>query len=97
MKSDPLSRWIISCIHVLITLPRYSTLVRSGKLSPYQSFFWRTIPKVHTPKIFWQKFPFSLKSIRQIAPLFEERVITSMRTGYTFNAPGEKYRQLGEL
>jgi hypothetical protein len=28
---------------------------------------------------------------------FSGQVTTSMRTGYTFNAPGEKYRQLGEL
>jgi hypothetical protein len=54
-------------------------------------------PKVDTHKIFWRKSPFFLKSIRQIAPLFEERVTTSMRTGYTFNAPGEKYRQLVKL
>ncbi len=40
---------------------------------------------------------FFLKSIHQIAPLFKERVLTRMPTGYTFNAPGEKYRQLGEL
>jgi len=47
---------------------------------------------------FLAKIPFFfLKSIRQTAPLFSERVTTSMPAGYTFNAPGEKYRQLSEL
>jgi hypothetical protein len=54
-------------------------------------------PKGDTAQIFWRKFPFLLKSIRQNAPLFKERVVTSMPTDYTFNAPAEKYRQLGEL
>jgi hypothetical protein len=50
-----------------------------------------------TAQIFWRKSPFFLKSIHQTVPLFKERVVTSMRAGYTFNAPQEKYCQLGEL
>jgi len=50
-----------------------------------------------TAQIFWRKSPFFLKSIRQTVPLFKERFATSMPAGYTFNAPQEKYRQLGEL
>jgi hypothetical protein len=45
-------------------------------------------PKGDTAQIFARKSPFFLKSIRQTAPLFKERVATSMPTGYTFNAAG---------
>jgi hypothetical protein len=60
-------------------------------------FFGEKSPKGDTAQIFWQKSPFILNSIRQIASLFKERVATSRATGYSFDAPGEKYRQLGEL
>jgi hypothetical protein len=56
-------------------------------------FFWgKKSPKGDTAQIFWWKSSFFLKSIRQIVPLFKERVLTSMPAGYIFNAPREKYR-----
>jgi hypothetical protein len=60
-------------------------------------FLGEKSPKGNTAQIFCRKFPFLLKSIRQTAPLFNERVVTSMPTDYTFNAPAEKDSQLGEL
>jgi hypothetical protein len=98
MKSDPLSRWILSCIHVLIRLPRYSTLVRSDKLSPYQPlFFWRTVPESWHPQNFLAKIPFFLKiNSPDCAPFWG---VSDHKYAYWlhFYGPGEKYRQLGEL
>jgi len=70
--------------------------VKLTSRTPVQPFFWgEKLPKGDTVQIFWRKSPFFLKSIRQSALLFKERVATSMPTDYTFNAPEEKYRQLG--
>jgi hypothetical protein len=53
-------------------------------------------PKGDTAKLFGQNPFFFLKSICQVrlCPLFKERVHTRTPTGYTSNAPREKYRQL---
>jgi hypothetical protein len=45
-------------------------------------------PKGDTAQNFARKSPFFLKSIRQTASLFNERVAACMATGYIFNAPG---------
>jgi hypothetical protein len=68
----------------------------SNSLNQHLLFFEKS-PKGDTAQFFWRKSPFFLKSIRQIAPLFKVRVATSMPTGYTVNAPGEKYLRLGEI
>jgi hypothetical protein len=60
-------------------------------------FFAKNHQKPTLPKIFQQKSPFFLKSIRQAVPHFKEAVVSCMLTGYTFNAPGKNYHQLGEL
>jgi len=60
-------------------------------------FLGRKIAKRRHCPNFLAKILFFLKSTRQTVPLFKERVATSMPAGYTFNAPQEKYRQLGEL
>jgi hypothetical protein len=48
-------------------------------------------PKGDTAQTFWWKSSLFLKSIHQIVPLLKEQVVTSMPTGYIFNAPREKY------
>jgi hypothetical protein len=60
-------------------------------------FFGRTIPKSCHSQNFLAKMRFFLKINSSDRAPFSGQVTTSMRTGYTFNAPGEKYRQLGEL
>jgi hypothetical protein len=54
-------------------------------------------PTANTAQIFQQKSPFKKISIRQIAPHFKEGVASCMLTGYTFNADGKTFHQLGEL
>jgi len=71
--------------------------VSGTQVEPAIFFFGIKSPKGDTAQIFCGKSPFFLKSIRQNAPLFKERVATSMRTGYTFNAPEEKYGRFGKL
>jgi hypothetical protein len=71
--------------------------VSGTQVEPAICFFGKKSPKGDTAQIFWRKLSFFLKSIRQNAPLFKERVATSMPTAYTFNAPEEKYCRLGEL
>jgi hypothetical protein len=58
--------------------------------------FGKKLPKGNTAQIFWPKSPSFLKHNRYFAPLLKDRFVTSMPTGYTLNAPGEKYCQLGE-
>ncbi len=70
----------------------FSTSVDDKVWEPALVFGQTTLPKFSGENLL-----FLLKSIRQTAPLFNERVATSMAAGYTFNAPGEKYRRLNEL
>ncbi len=60
-------------------------------------FFGKKSPTRNNAQIFRWKSPFFWKSIRQIVPLFKERVTTTMPTGYICNAPRDGYRQLGEI
>jgi hypothetical protein len=71
--------------------------VSCTQVEPAICFFGEKSPKGDAAQIFWGKSPFFLNSIRQNASLFKERVATSMPTGYTFNAPEEKYGRLREL
>jgi hypothetical protein len=61
----------------------------NSRIVPASHLFGENLTNGDTAQIFWRKSPFSLKPICQIAPLLKERVVTSMPTDYTFNAPEE--------